>query len=53
MITELNIYRVNTIEQYRKNWLQHINIMQRQDYRKENFSTDLQERDLRRPKKRW
>jgi hypothetical protein len=45
--TELNIYPVNdTIEQYRNNWFQHLIECKTQDYRKEHFSADLQEREI-------
>jgi hypothetical protein len=53
--TELNIYPVNdTIEQYRNNWLQHINRME--DTRLPKRALQYRpsgKRDLGRPKIRW
>jgi hypothetical protein len=53
--TELNIYPVNdTIEQYRKNWLQHINRMQDTKLPKRALQYRPSGKgDTGRPKKRW
>jgi hypothetical protein len=53
--TELNIYPLNdTVEQYRNNWLQHINRMQDTRLRKRAFQyRPSGKRDLGRQRKRW
>jgi hypothetical protein len=53
--TKFNIYPVNdTVEQYRNNWLQHINRMKDSRLPKRTLQyRPSGKRDIGRPKKRW